>query len=335
MLRGVGAWARVAGAALLCGGLSGVIGAAPAAAEGGGFTGNGDVDPSSRDGSISVTIEATGSTSGGHTFTGSVPGGARVSPQCWMQKDKSGKDFWDYWKPGGPARQADTLDDYAYGGGLPDDMEEHKDDTEGYWTLPWCQFDTPGDVKLAYELAHPHVWVEAGDDPPAALVTVDPAVLAQAAYDSMKELLPAGKLDWNPKVKGFGGTIVGKPTGVWLEDASRHIEVTASIPGGTWARVDADRTDVAVKADDATSVPCEGVTYPAPAADTACLSFDRSTAYLAGSSGALPTTTMTATSTWTAGWVSSQNAARTELPAQTVTADAQIAVAEIQSIVNP
>ncbi|MBD8057888.1 hypothetical protein IC607_02780 [Cellulomonas sp. JH27-2] len=324
-------------ALLLCGalvGVAGVVVATPASADGG-FAGNNDVDPSAGGGSISVTITSTGTTSGGHTFTDSVPGGVTVRPQCWLTPGMSGKEFWDYWKPGGPAREADTMDDYAYGGHLPKAMEDHKDDDGGHWYGPMCQLDTPGDITLAYQIANAYVWVDANDDPPAAAILVDPEVLAKAAYDSMKELLPPGKLDWNPKVKGFGGTIVGKQTGVWLEDASRHIEVTASIPGGTWARVDADRTDVAVTADDATSVPCEGVTYPAPAADTACLSFDRSTAYLAGASDALPTTTMMATSTWTAGWVSSQSAARTDLPAQTVTADAQIAVAEIQSVVNP
>jgi len=337
MLRGARAWARVAGVAVLSGALLGLVGVPSASADGNGFGKDADTTPSSGGGTISVTISSEGSTSGGHTFTSKVPGGVYVKPQCWLTSGKTGQEFWEYWKPGGEARESDTLDDYAYQGLLPDDMEKYKDDTEGHWYTPMCQLDTPTDVSDAYYKKYPYVYVEAGDEPPAATVMVDPVVLAQAAYDSMKELLPTGRLDWNPKLKGTGGTIVGKETGVWLDDAARTISVTASVPGGVWARVDANRTDVAVSATGATSGKCaNGVTYPAPAADTACLTFDRSTAYLAASTGSsVPTTTMTATSTWTAGWVSSESAARTELPSQTVTAEAQISVAEIQSIVNP
>jgi len=326
---------------VVCGVVVAIVGVSPASADGG-ISGSNDIDPTSGHKSISVTIQASGTTSGGHTFSTSIPGGSSggvsVEPSCWLVPFENGAEYYKLWGPNGTNYESGTLDAYAAQGTLPDGIEDHKDDTDGHWYGPWCDIDVPGDEKSKFDLANmPLVWVDGGDEPPAAAVRVDPVDLANAAYDSMQKLLPEGRLDWNPKLKGTGGTIVGKETGVWLDDAARTISVTASVPGGIWARVDANRTDVAVSATGATSGKCaSGVTYPAPAADTACLTFDRSTAYLAASTGSsLPTTTMRAASTWTAGWVSSQNAARTELPAQTVTADAQIAVAEIQSIVNP
>ena len=68
-------------------------------------------DASAPGGSVSVVVSASGQRSGGGSFETRVRTSAPVT--CWYGRGMSGLEYFEYWKPGGPARQADTLDKYA------------------------------------------------------------------------------------------------------------------------------------------------------------------------------------------------------------------------------
>ena len=262
--------------------------------------------PDSSSGSISVTVTVNGSTSTGRTFASTST--STVAPMCWLGRGPTGMEYYEYWKPGGPAREADTLDDYAAQGLLHDGFEAYATDNEGRWYESTCRVDAPAEVSSAYFLSHDAVWVPAGAPAPAPEAQVDPAVLAQIASDSMD--LPRGTIRWNPSLGGTGATIVNAETWVWVEDGATTASVTAEVPG-TWARVDATLSSLTLDAPGADSVTCPdtGTPWTAGATSTTCsTTFFRSTARLPVKSGqSMPTATLTATATCSASWVSSQD----------------------------
>ncbi|RHA40513.1 hypothetical protein, partial [Cellulomonas rhizosphaerae] len=123
------------------------------------------------------------------------------------------------------------------------------------------------------------------------------------------------------------------------EGAPTAASVTASVYGGAvWARVDASFAHLSLSAPGATPSGCDDIGTPWSAGGTATCSivFDRSSANQTVKAGhSVPTSTLTATSTWTAQWVSSANAAPQELPdPDPVTTTAEVPVAEVQSVVT-
>lgn len=325
------------------------VAAGPAAAEPGGCRRCGAGDPaappppatggSASDGSIAVQVTQT-STSGG--VTGAPTSRAvYVPPVCSYRRLGSGAEYWD------------ALSQYGWDAGLLRQLppawrftqlpgaDEHATDTEGAWYVPGCRADrwagTPEGLAAtaaAFDADHPPVYVSPGQPVPQAAV-VPPEVLAQIAYDAME--LPAGRVDWNPRLAGNGATIVGFDTWVWLADAPSSVQVTAEL-AGTWARVDAVLAGIDVDADGAQPVSCTGPGTPwAPGADGArcAVRFERSSANQPRSAAqALPTSTMEVAARWTASWVSSADPTPRELDGQTLSAQTEIPVAEVQAVVT-
>lgn len=291
------------------------------------------VSPEVGGGTIAVTVTSSGSTGEGRTFSTSVQ--ASVAPDCWMSAGWTGYEYYEYWKPGGPAREADTLDDYAAQGLLHQNYEAHATDTEGRWYEPRCRYDIDGDTQLAYLTSHPAVYVMPGDPPPPADVLVDPRLLVEIAEDNMA--LPTGTIRWNPSLQGSGATLVNMDTFVWVEGAPATVEVTASVPG-VWARVNARIASMELSAPNADDVSCPDVGTPYSAgmtSSTCAIVFTRSTANQPVKAGnTLPTATLTATTTWEATWVSSLDPDPQPLDVQTVSTTAEIPVAEVQSVVT-
>ena len=285
-------------------------------------------------GLLSVQVSVAGSTSGGRTFQSSSV--HQVPPVCWYGRGMSGLEYFEYWKPGGPARQAGTLDAYAAQGLLHAGWEEHGTDATGYWYDARCAFDAPTEYRDQFYATHPAGFVPAGAPAPVATAEGDTEVLAQIAFEALE--LPEGEIRWSPSMPGTGATVVNLDTWVWVEEAPTTVSVTASIPSGTWARVDAALSGLTVSAPGADTVTCPDAGTPwAPGATatTCALTFHRSTAGEAVKAGqAHPTATLTAQATWTASWVSSVDATPTALPAQTITNTAEVAVAEIQGVVT-
>ena len=290
------------------------------------------VDAENEGGSVTVRVEVAGSTVEGQTFaTTSV---RKVAPRCWYGRGSSGYDYYEYWKVGGVAREADTLDDYAYQGLLNPNFEAYATETEGAWYEPACRYDVPLDELLAYVAAHPAVYVRPQDPVPVQPAQVDPAVLAQVAFEAMD--LPTGEVRWNPRLPGSGATVVNMDTWVWV--AAAPVSVTASVDSGQWARVDARLDELTVTAPGADPVSCpdSGTPWTAGATSTTCaVTFFRSSANQPVKTGyEVPTATMTITTRWSATWVSSAGGAPTGLPDQELTTTAEIPVAEIQAIVT-
>lgn len=167
-------------------------------------------------------------------------------------------------------------------------------------------------------------------------VDVDPRQLAEIAYELAD--LPTGTIRWNPSLPGGGATVVNMDTWVWVEGAPTSVAVTAQVPSGTWARVDAQLSGLELSAPgaDPASCPDTGRSWSVGATGTSCaLVFLRSSANQAVKVGqTLPTATLTATATWTASWVSSLDPTPTALPTQELTATAEVPVAEIQALVT-
>jgi hypothetical protein len=246
--------------------------------------------------------------------------------------------YYEYWKPGGVARESSTLEAFAYQGLLyPNyDSEEYKTDTTGLWYGPECRFGAPVDYESEFRATHPPVYWWPADPVPASTEDVDPRVLAQIAYEFTD--LPAGTVGWSPTIGGVAATIVNLDTWVWVAGAPTTVSVTASIPSGTWARVDAVLDWVELSAPGADPATCDepGIAWTASATSTPCsIVFTRSSANQAVKDGqSFPTSTLTITAVWTASWVSSDNPTPTALPTQEIATTAEVPVAEIQTLVT-
>lgn len=292
------------------------------------------VGAGSGEGSVVVTVTTSGSTVEGRSFSSSTT--RTQAPVCWYGRGMSGLEYFEYWKPGGEARESDTLDDFAYQGLLHPDYESHATDDTGHWYEATCRVDAPVEVREAYLASHPAVFVPAGVPAPPVEAQVPPEVLAEVAYEAMQ--LPTGVIRWNPATGVGGATVVNLDTWVWVEGAPVDVEVTASVPSGVWARVSAHLAGMELTAQGADPVSCSGAgtAWSAGAGASSCsLVFYRSTAGLAVKDGqALPTATVTAAARWEASWTSSVDATPRPLDAQTITATAEIPVAEIQTLVT-
>ncbi|MBO0919704.1 hypothetical protein J1G42_02550 [Cellulomonas sp. zg-ZUI222] len=300
---------------------------------GGGGPAPAPVTPEAGGGTIAVTVTSSGSTGEGRSFSSSVQ--ATVAPDCWRAPGRTGYEYYEYWKPGGPARQSGTLDAYAAQGLLNPDFEAYATDDTGRWYEPRCRYDIDDDVELDYLLSHRAVFVPEGEPAPPVDVVVDPQQLVEIAQDHIQ--LPTGTVRWNPSIEGSGATVVNMDTFVWVEGAPATVEVTASVPG-VWARVDASVRSMTLEAPNADTATCPdvGTAYSAGMTSSTCsIVFTRSSANQPVKEGqTLRTATLTATTTWAASWVSSQNPEPQPLDLQTVTTTAEIPVAEIQTVVT-
>ena len=130
---------------------------------------------------------------------------------------------------------------------------------------------------------------------------------------------------------GVGATVVNLDTWVWVAGAPTVASVTASIPSGVWARVDAVLDRVELSAPGADPVTCDdpGVVWSEGVDETSCsIWFTHSSANQPVKDGfTVPTLTLTVTGVWTASWVSSEDLVPTVLPSQEITVTAEVPVA--------
>lgn len=287
-------------------------------------------------GSISVMVTTSGSTTSGVPFVRSSV--RSVAPVCWYGQKETGAAYYEYWKPGGVARQSPTLDDYAAQGLLNPGWESHSTDTVGHWYEATCRTDAPVDKAAAYRASHPPVYVTPADKVPVAAPDVSPETLAQVAFAAMD--LPRGVIRWSPSLQGSGATVVNTDTWVWVEGAPTTVTVTAAVASGPSAQVTATLQDLSLTApgaDRSSCGPTVGVPWAAGATSTSCkIRFVRSTANQVVKAGqSLPTATLTATGTWSASWTSSADpATQTPLPTQDLVTTAEVPVAEIHTLVT-
>jgi hypothetical protein len=291
---------------------------------------------------ITVTVTGSSVIPGG----GSVPidtSKSSVHPLCWYTAFATGKSYAEDVESGRVAERGRHSPD-GRGNEVIDGWEAHRDDDKGHWyggicsSAYWKGDDLDGffDASNAWFADHDVVWVDAGDAPPAPLVT--PEMLVEVASDSMR--IPSGDIRWNPTRQGDDATFVGIETWVWLEGAPTSVDVTASVYGGAiWARIDASLDHIDLSAPGAPSHRCigPGTPWSAGAASTDCsLTFQHSSAGQAVKAGhGQPTSTVRATATWRATWTSSADATPTALTAPApVAATAEVPVAEIQSVVD-
>ncbi|SFJ64295.1 hypothetical protein [Cellulomonas sp. KH9] len=280
-----------------------------------------------------VDVVTDGSTTTGVPFSHRKQ--VEVPRRCWYGQGMTGYSYYEYWKLGGVARESGTLDAFAAQGLLHPGYEDHGTDTEGHWYDAECAAHVSGAEWLEYRQAHPPVYVLAGTPAPAVREDLDPAFLAEVAYEHMQ--LPAGTVRWNPSLDGTGATVVNLETFVWVEDSATSVQVTASVPG-VWSRVEARMTRLTLSAPNAHDAMCTdmGTPYAAGMTRSDCaVVFTRSTAALPVKDGQrYPTATLTATATWEATWTSSLDATPQALEVQTTTTTAEVPVAEIQTVVT-
>jgi len=298
----------------------------------------GPVSGAAGDGSVEVTVRGSGVTSSGGSFeVSSVARG--VAPVCFYARFMSGQEYATWWANGLAVQTMPGFWKADWTGWFAT-YEAHASDTAGAWYIPECDQsrwtgspDEYAAYRDAYFATHSPVYVEATD--PVPTPAVDPAVLAQIAFESMD--LPRGTIRWNPSVHG-GATVVNMDTWVWAENAPTSVSVTAQIPAGTWARVDAQLAGLQLSAPGADPATCPdtGVAWSPGATTTSCsLVLFRSSANQPVKAGySLPTTTLTASAQWTASWVSSLDATPTPLRTQEIPTTAEVPVAEIESLVT-
>lgn len=292
----------------------------------------------SESGEVEVTVWGSGVTSDGGSFE-VASSTHRAAAACGYRWFATGQEYASWWTADGRfTGLQDALpveDQFAPWPGYRD----HADDTQGAWWVPRCSdvnWSGTREEFVAYRNAymadHDAVYVEAGQAPPAS--EVSPEVLAQIAYESMD--LPQGVIRWSPSLQGQGLTVVNTDTWVWVEGAPTSVSVTAQIASGTWARVDATVVGMEVSAPGAGPASCAdtGTAWAAGAAPSCSIRFTRSSANQPVKTGqSLPTSTLTASATWRATWVSSLDATPRPLPDQSISTMAEVPVAEIESVV--
>lgn len=300
----------------------------PPASDASGHAGGGGVGA----GATTVTVDTGGSTTAGVPF--STRTHVQVPRRCRYQAGRTGKEYYDLWGPFGSAYTSPSAPQYV-AEGLHAGYAQYKDETTGRWYEPICAAGLPREQSRAYYESHPAVYVLPSDPPPPDDGGLDPAFLAEVAFEHMQ--LPTGTIRWNPSVEGSGATVVNMDTFVWVENAATQVQVTASVPGVS-STVTARMSAMRVAADGATTTTCPDVGTPyAPGMTTSSCSvtFHRSTADRPVKAGQQhPTTTLTATATWVATWTSSLDPTPRPLESQTLTTTAEVPVAEIQTIVT-
>lgn len=320
--------------------------AGPAAADdddfGGGGTGGGGSEESSdqqtsgdaTSGTLVATVQVSGTTGEGTTYTAERRVG--VAPMCWYSRGWTGQEYYQY-RTSDSYQAAQAQMPVHYRSEPYPDFEAYADVTDGYWFVPRCRDGVDYDYLREFlDTRPPRFWVPE-DGPPPDVVDVDPRVLAEAAYDLVE--IPTGQIDWNPKARGVGATLVNTDTWVWVTGAVQEVTATARVESGTWAQVQARVAGIEVDAEGADRVECDGLgtAWSAGADPGAACSvwFTRSSAGArVPPGGSLPAFEMTVTATWEASFTSSMHATAQALPSQQTTVTAYVPVAEVQALVT-
>jgi hypothetical protein len=315
------------------------IGMVPTAQAGTGEGAGESNTPTTKGGTITITVTGTALKGGspGQTVSRDVS----VPAPCWMEPSYTGKEYYEFATGTGEyagkgmswvnAHMGETM--------TPEPgYEKYKDDTAGHWWGGTCtsgNFD--GSIKEfftfadAFFKAHPFTFIPAGQ--PVPVPPVPPEVLRDAAVAEMQ--LPAPVIDWNPKRAGTNGTLVNLDTWVWLKDRrdNLYVQATANTLGGqTSARVDVALTGMTVQADGAETAVCDGPGVPysgsASAADACTIQFTHASPSAAG-------TAVTTQTTWHGTW-SANGTPRGDLPTQPTVPESvtPIRVGEVQAVVN-
>ena len=279
-----------------------------------------------------VRVDTGGSTTGGTPFSSTK--GVEVPRRCWYGAGYSGQEYYEVWGPDGTAYTSPSANGHI-APSLHDGFEQHQDETTGRWYAAECASHVSREDAAAYRAAHPPVYVMPGTDPPPTDEGLDPAFLAEVAFEHME--LPVGTIRWNPTLQGSGATLVNWETFIWVENAATQVQVSASVPGVT-STVTARMSGMTLQADGAEENTCTdtGTPYVTGMKSSSCfIVFHRSSANQPIKDGqTLPTATLNATATWTATWTSTLDPAIYELESQPVSTTAEIPVAEIQTIVT-
>lgn len=283
-------------------------------------------------GTISVTVTGSATRSSGSFSTG--PTVVSAPAVCWYTLSDSGADFYAAWQPDGKYGSVWNYYSTPFTGMVVSDaeLEAHKDDTAGRWAYPTCEHSnfrgepgTWGDFWEDYMATHGMVFVPEGQEPPAPEVAVE--TLRDIARNALT--LPPPTVGWNPKLQGNAATIVNFDTWVWLEDPTTSFYVTATA-GANSATVDATLRDMTLSAPSADDVTCAGAGTPwSPGASSDCsIVFTRSSASEPGLK-----TTLSISTGWDTTW-SANGVPRGALDGQVMTSQAQIPVAEVQTIIT-
>lgn len=289
---------------------------------------------------VSVELSGTGIRGGESGASGRRT--VVVPPACFYRGFLSGVEYAQAWAAGGRfsslVRRLPEEDQFE---AFPDYLVKAAGPA-GHWFYPTCVLDRFPSAEAyqagyrAFRALHDVVFVLDGEPAPAGQV-IPAESLAQLAYEETD--LPAGVVQWNPRLAGTGATLVGVDTWVWVDNPVLQVEVTAQIPGLS-ATVTSVFDRLRVEAEGADAVTCQGTPGTAwvEGATTNCaVVFMRSTANQDVKDGqSLPTVTLTATSRWQASWTSSATPGVNTVmdDPQTVVYTAEIPVAEIQTLVT-
>ncbi|MBI9114552.1 hypothetical protein [Sanguibacter suaedae] len=285
------------------------------------------------EGSISVVVTGTGvRTSSGPTTTRTVS----VQPRCWYQAYMTGAEYFAAWEPGGPLHENARL----YGGSFKqftvphEGHDAYKDDAEGRWFTYSCDHaprageewsDASREINALQDAHENAIFVPAGAEPPMPEVSVE--VLRDVAADEMT--LPDPVVGWNPRSETNDATVVGIDTWVWLEDPVTELYVTATA-GTNSATVTASFETMTLSAPDTPPTTCTspGTPWTDGARSDCTIAFARSSA-----NRPTRTTPLTITTGWATSWTAN-GTDQGPLDTQTTTGQADIPVAEIQTIVQ-
>ena len=280
-----------------------------------------------------VTVDSGGATTTGTPFSSTKL--VEVPRRCWYGSGRTGQEYYEYWHADDSPYWSRNDHAQYIDPSLHEGFEQYQTETTGRWYEAQCASHVPADEARAYYAAHPPVYILPGAPAPPADEGLDPAFLAQIAFEHME--LPTGTIRWNPSLDGSGATLVNTATFVWVENAATAVQVTASVPGVS-STVTARLGTMTLEADGADTRTCTdaGTPYTSGMTSSTCfIEFYRSSANQPIKDGqTLPTATLDATVTWTATWTSNLDPATYELESQPLTTTAEIPVAEVQTIVT-
>ena len=327
------------GRSLLAAALTGLVvmwsGAGPASADGPGRDNDGgpgaeQTGPDSYEATATQVITIEGSTSGGAVIEGTFS----PPPPCYYQRGSTGPEMWEDSHDPFLNRLLE-VEGIPEDERWPDDLLEHKDDTDGAYWYPLCtSANFPGSIEDFFEYAHAYfdehdtVWVPDGEMPPNP--PVPPSILREYAREFAEVPMPV--IEHNPGTEA----VVNLDTWVWLTNGSfETVEVTAR-SGPNWATVTLTPEQLSLSAPNAVQVgSCAsgGTVYdlsrPAASQSTDCaLQFSRSSAAQPGN-----VYQVSATTSWSATWTGSDGSGGV-LEGATQTATFDLPVAEVQSVVT-
>ncbi|WP_237564337.1 hypothetical protein [Actinomyces sp. 432] len=286
----------------------------------------------------STSAAADGSAgSGGGVVSWSQSVTTTVHPVCWYEPDRTGAEVAEWIDSRQAEKEYSVYGNWGYV--MPylrdqyPDYESYADDSEGYWYMPWCDWEYyNGDdfaeyLKLAGHFrSNGPVYVPAGQVPPEP--EIDGETLARAAWDAAT--IPTATIAYNPTYGDMQATIVGWDTWVWATgDTPREVQVSATA-GATTATITATASMLTLQPRDGTAK-CTGFGVPwsedNDSRGTDCkIVFNRSSAHFKDS-----VTPVDVKVSYAISYTASDGATGT-MDTHTTSATTSIPVAEIQAI---